>query len=54
MDALLELDKQWETLHGTTPTVDELIDAAKSCILNAEDADSSAAEQDPPELIKEM
>lgn len=54
MDELLDLDKQWETLYGTTPMVDELIDAAKRHTPNAADGDGQSPEHDPLQLIKEM
>ena len=54
MDILRELEKQWEATHGMTPTVEELIDAAKKRSSSTGDADNTTPEQNPLELIKQI
>ena len=54
MDILKASDKQWEDTHGMTPTVEELIDAAKKRSSSTGDADNTTPEQNPLELIKQI
>ena len=54
MDILKELDKQWEATHGSTPTIEELIDAAKERSSSTGNANNTAPEQNPLELIKQI
>ena len=54
MDILRESDKQWEATHGSTPTIEELIDAAKKRSSSTGNADNTTSEQNPLELVKQI